>query len=347
MEIEKENDETSRAEHSKPEICMSKYENANKEKVKNENVTKNGIKKRDEESSFIRSLKPKVREFKRTIYMFRQSFLAMAGLSIVIFYLIVAALAPVLAPPEENQKDVYQRKVHYDEMHKDPSPEHPFGTDSMGCDVYYGVIWGTHISILMGTVIVGITVLIGSILGAMAGYFGGKLDDILMRITDVFLSLPSLILAMAIVVSLGRTLENIMFALIIVWWPAYTRIVRGQALAVRENKYVEAARAVGASEARIVWKHILPNCISPIIIQATMDFGSVVLTAAALSFIGFSYAGATTTEWGMMVSAGCRDITSGQWWTATFPGLAIFFFVLGFNLFGDGLRDLLDPRLRR
>ncbi len=298
-------------------------------------------------TSVMRSIRPKVRELKRTIYTFRHSFLAMTGLTIVIIYLIVAALAPVLAPPEANQRDLYQRKVHYDEMHQEPSSEHPFGTDGMGCDIYYGVIWGTHISIMMGTVIVGITVLIGSILGALAGYFGGKLDDIVMRVTDVFLSLPSLILSMAIVVSLGRTLENIMFALIIVWWPAYTRIVRGQALAVRENKYVEAARAIGASEARIVWKHILPNCISPIIIQATMDFGSVVLTAAALSFIGFSYAGATTTEWGMMVSAGSRDIASGQWWTATFPGLAIFFFVLGFNLFGDGLRDLLDPRQRR
>jgi len=223
---------------------------------------------------------------------------------------------------------------------------HALGTTVDGEDVLTGVLLGARISVRIGVIVVFVATLIGSLLGALAGYFGGPLDELVMRITDVFLSIPGLILAIAVAAALGRSLDNVMYALIVVYWPPYTRLVRGQALSVRENLYVEASRATGASELRVVTRHVLPNAISPILVQSSLDAGSVVLVAAGLSYLGLG-AQAGTPEWGLMVSRAFSFFPDPNWWQVTFSGLMIFLFVLGFNLLGDGVRDILDPRLRR
>ena len=225
---------------------------------------------------------------------------------------------------------------------------HVLGTTVDGEDVISGLLLGAAISIRIGLIVVVIGTLIGSVLGAVAGYTGGPLDELIMRITDIFLSIPGLILAMAVAAAIGRSLDTVMYALIVVWWPPYTRLVRGQALSVRENTYIEAARASGGSEMRVVGRHILPNTLSPILVQASLDVGSVVLVAAGLSYLGLG-AQAGTPEWGLMVSKGFTYFppAGNNWWQVGFAGLMIFLFVLGFNLLGDGVRDILDPRLRR
>jgi peptide/nickel transport system permease protein len=186
---------------------------------------------------------------------------------------------------------------------------------------------------------------IGSGLGAFSGFKGGKIDEVLMRVTDVFLAFPGLILAMAIAAALGRNLANLTIALVLVWWPPYARLIRGQVLSEREKLYVEAARASGATTTRTIFRHVLPNSIYPLLVNATLDLGGVILTAAGLSFIGFG-AGAGVAEWGLMIADG-RNYLFESPWMATFPGLAILLSSLSLNLVGDGLRDVLDPRLRR
>ncbi|MCD5408879.1 ABC transporter permease [Candidatus Bipolaricaulota bacterium] len=193
------------------------------------------------------------------------------------------------------------------------------------------------------TLVVGLTLAIGTVLGLVAGYFGGWVDELVMRVSDVFLAFPALILAIA--AALGPSLENAIVAMVAIWWPRYARVTRGQVLSIREVDFVAAARAAGASSTRIMLRHILPNCISPVVVQATLDLGEVVLTAATLSFIGFG-AQPPTPEWGAMVSVG-RNFLRDYWWYTTFPGLAILITVMGFNLLGDAVRDILDPRLRR
>jgi peptide/nickel transport system permease protein len=193
--------------------------------------------------------------------------------------------------------------------------------------------------------VIAISTLIGVVLGGLAGYFGGVLDEILMRITDVFLSIPYLILALAIAAALGRSIDHIMEAMIITWWPTYARLMRGQVLTIREQPFVEAARSVGANNSRILLRHILPNSLAPLLVQITLDLGAVLLVAAGLSFIGLG-ASPGTAEWGLMISDG-RAFMFHAWWYVTFPGLAIVLVVLGFNLLGDGLRDVTDPKLRR
>jgi peptide/nickel transport system permease protein len=221
----------------------------------------------------------------------------------------------------------------------------------MGRDIFSMVLYGAQISLKIGIVVVSISLLVGIILGTVSGYYGGRVDEVIMRITDIFLAFPALILAMAVTATLvandpkADRLMWVMVALAVVGWPGYVRLVRGTVLSVKENAYVEAARAVGASNTRIMMRHILPNCISPIIVTASMNFGTVILAAAGLSFIGLG-AEAGSAEWGIMVATGSRYIVH-HWWYATFPGLAILIAVLGFNLLGDGLRDILDPKLRR
>lgn len=296
-------------------------------------------------SSFRQAMQPRLREWKYGVYRLRQSVLAMIGLGLVAVYVLVALLAPVIAPPYD-AADPYEMRLSFREVLQPPSGEHPLGTGQGGIDLLYGVVWGTRISIIMGLSVTLVGAVVGTILGGIAGYFGGKVDELIMRLTDVFLAMPLLILAMGVAVALGRGLFNIGLALTIVWWPTYTRLVRGQVLSIRENQYVEAARAVGASDWRIITRHILPNTMSPIMVQATLDIGSVILISAALSFIGFGPAGSNFAEWGNLVSQG-QQFLLRAWWPVTIPGLAIFGFALGFNLLGDGLRDLLDPRLRK
>ncbi|MHB8606062.1 MAG: ABC transporter permease [Thermoplasmatota archaeon] len=301
-------------------------------------------------SAVRRALRARGEQVRYTAYLVREAPLTLVGGALVLLYVLMAVFAPLLAPPNDGwaeSSSPYDLKPFSADEAIAPSATHPLGTTEFGGDLWHGIVWGARVSMAMG---VGITLggaLVGLVLGLVAGYFGGWLDDVIMRVTDVFLSLPVLILAMAIAISFGRSLENVALALLVLWWPTYTRIIRGQVLALRENQYVEAARAVGLSETRIMFRHVLPNAIQPIIVQATLDVGSVVLTTSALAFIGFTGTATLFSEWGSLVSIGQQYLETGQWWTVTFPGLAIFGFVLGFNLLGDGLRDILDPRLKK
>jgi peptide/nickel transport system permease protein len=223
-----------------------------------------------------------------------------------------------------------------------PSAEHWFGTDDLGRDVFSRVISGAKYSLGVAVVILTLAVTTGAVVGAVAGYFGGFVDEILMRITDMFLAFPALILAIAISATLGPSLRNAVISLSTVFWPWYARLVRGQVLAIKSRDFVEAARSVGVPGFRLLYRHILPSAVSVVIIQMTLDVGFAILATSALSFIGLG-AQPPTPEWGAMISS-ARNYFRDAWWYITFPGLALTITVLGFNLIGDGLRDYLDPR---
>ena len=281
---------------------------------------------------------------KRLAYGFklvRKNPLTLVGLTAILILGIIAAVAPWIVPYPEDCRGATDVTKQF----LPPSLGHFFGTDELGRDVFSRVVYGTRISLVVGIVTIGLALAIGTPLGVMAGYAGGVLDEVIMRITDTFLSFPSLLLAMAISAMLGPNLRNAMIAIAISWWPWYTRLLRAEAISVKEQDYVAAARAVGASWMRVVFKHVLPNSIVPVIIQASMDFGGVILTCASLSFLGLG-AQPPTPEWGLMISTG-RTFFLTNWWIVTFPGIAIFVTVLSFNLLGDGLRELLDPKVRR
>ncbi len=275
---------------------------------------------------------------KEYIKLLKKSPLAMVGTVLVAIFLFIALFAPLLAPYDPIKQNL-------NNILQPPSREHPFGTDTLGRDILSRVIYGARISLIIGVLVVAISSMIGIVAGLISGFFGGYVDLIVMRITDLFLSFPALILAMAIAGALGPSLTNTMIAISLVWWPTYARLIRGQVLTVKNKEFVEAATALGESNIKIMFTHVLPNSVTPAIIQATMDLGAVILTAAGLSFIGFG-AQPPTPEWGSMISLG-RNYFLKQWWLATFPGLAILTTVIGFNLLGDGIRDLLDPRIRR
>jgi len=226
-----------------------------------------------------------------------------------------------------------------------PSSEHPLGTDNFGRDMLSRIIYGSRISLYVGFVAVGIGAVFGGILGAIGGYYGGRLDNFIMRCMDVLLAIPQIILAIAIVGALGTSLLNLMIAVGISQLPRYARVVRASALTVRGQEYVEAARAVGASDARIILENILPNCMAPIIVQSTLGVAQAILSAAALSFLGLGIQ-PPTAEWGSMLSSGRQFLRNAPYLTF-FPGLAISVVVLALNIFGDGLRDSLDPKLRQ
>jgi peptide/nickel transport system permease protein len=226
-----------------------------------------------------------------------------------------------------------------------PSWNHWFGTDDLGRDVFSRVISGAKYSLAVAAIILVIAVIVGTIIGAVAGFFGGFVDELLMRVTDMFLAFPALILAIAISASLGPSLRNAVIALAVVYWPWYARLVRAQVLSIKAREYVEAARAIGASNNRVLLRHIMPNAVSVIIIQVTLDVGYAVLATAGLSFIGLG-AQPPIPEWGRMITE-ARNFFRDAWWFITFPGIALSLTVLGFNLVGDGLRDYLDPRTVR
>jgi len=251
---------------------------------------------------------------------------------------LLAAFAPLIAPYSPTAMSLRDRL-------SPPSVSHFFGTDDAGRDIFSRVVYGSRITLRICVVVVGLTLVIGSALGIVSGYVGGWLDEMIMRLSDISLAFPALILAMAITAALGPSLQNAIIAMAVIWWPRYARIARGQVLIIREIDYVTSARAVGAGTLRIMFHHIFPACVSPIIVEATLDLGEVVITAATLSFIGFG-AQPPTPEWGAMVSIG-RNFLRDYWWYTTFPGLAILVTVIGFNLLGDAMRDILDPRLRR
>lgn len=255
------------------------------------------------------------------------------GLAIVLFWVVVALTVPLWAPYDPLK--IVARKL------QPPSMEHWLGTDALGRDVLVRTFYGARYSLAVATVVVFCSVLIGSVLGAVAGFFGGWVDAIVMRTVDVTLAFPPVLLAMSIAASLGPGLQNTALAVIVVWWPVYARLMRGQVLDVISRDHIEAARAGGASRFRLLTKHILPLSWTPTIISGTMDFGQVVLLAASLSFIGLG-AQPPSPEWGSMISDGAAYFYS--WWIALGPGLAILSLGLGFNFIGDSLRDILDPR---
>ena len=274
------------------------------------------------------------------IHLSKKNPLFLIGIGVVSLLVLAAVLAPWITPFPADAKFA----IHFGAKLKPPSMDHFFGTDALGRDIFTRVIFGARMSIQIGVTVLAIALIIGVPLGLVAGYFGGRIDDIIMRISDIFLAFPSLLLPLAIAAALGPSITNAMIAIAVAWFPWYVRIVRAQVLTVKEELYVESARSIGVSRVRILARHVLPNSMAPVIIQASMDMGYTILTAAGLSFIGVG-ARPPTVEWGLMITD-ARAYFLDFWWTVTFPGLAIFVTVLAFNLVGDGLRDILDPKVR-
>jgi peptide/nickel transport system permease protein len=263
--------------------------------------------------------------------------LAMAGLAIVVALLLMAAFAPLIATHSPTAQILGDRL-------QPPSAAHWLGTDELGRDIYSRIVHGSRLTLYIVALVVIIVGPVGLLVGTVAGYLGGWVDVVLMRITDVFLAFPRLILALAFVAALGPGIENAIIAIAITAWPPYARIARAETLTVRNADFIAAARLQGASSARIVCRHIVPLCTSSVIVRLTLDMAGIILTAAGLGFLGLG-AQPPLPEWGAMISSG-RQYLLDQWWVATMPGIAIFVVSLGFNLLGDGLRDVLDPRQR-
>ncbi len=272
------------------------------------------------------------------VHTMRQRPLALAGLAIVVLWLVIGVLAPVLPIADPDAQNLTQRL-------KPPGGAHLLGTDDLGRDIFSRIIWGARVSVPAGMAVILATGILGCALGALAGYFGGTVDTLIMRAADVILSFPSIILAMAITaVRGGPGLGNALIAVGFVLWPEYARLMRSQVLSIRENEFVTAARSMGADRNRILFRHILPSTDAPIIVKATLDVGAAIVLTAGLSFIGLG-AVPPTAEWGAMIKQGA-DKGLQYWWYALVPGVAIMSVVMGLNFFGDGLRDALDPRRR-
>lgn len=278
--------------------------------------------------------------------------LSTAGFTIIALFVAVATLAPVLAPPQEGTRDPYL--IPHEGFLPDPMPPragHPLGTTGNQYDIYYGIIWGTRTAFRVALVVVSISMAIGLLLGSTAGYYGGRLDEVLMRLTDVFLAFPGLVLAVVVTAVLGKGLDKVMIAIAVVGWPTYARLLRGDILSVKQRDFVDAARAAGAGDLRIIFRHVIPNAIYPFMVVAAFDMGVIVLVAAALSFLGLG-AEIGYADWGQLINMsrswilGVPGNAFIYWFTVVFPGTVIFLFVLGWNLLGDAFRDILDPRLR-
>jgi peptide/nickel transport system permease protein len=260
------------------------------------------------------------------------------GGAISLLIVLVALAAPLLAPYPADAGSA----THPEIALQAPSLQHLFGTDQVGRDVFSRVLYGARVSPVIAVVVLLIACVVGVPLGLAAGYFGGAVDEVIMRVTDVFLAFPSLLLALAFVAVLSPSLTSLTIAIAITWWPWYVRLIRGQAASVAGRPYVEACRALGIPRWRILFRHVLPNSVTPLIVQMSLDAGGIILTASALSFLGLG-AQDPVPEWGLMVAEGENYFTTA-WWVVTFPGLAILLTALAFNLLGDGLRDALDPR---
>lgn len=270
------------------------------------------------------------------IYHLRRNPLVLIGLVIVTFWLLIAIIAPALSPYQPLQQNLADRL-------QTPNSVYLMGTDELGRDMFSRVLWGAQITIPAGLLVIISGSIIGTLIGSIAGYVGGIGDELLMRFTELFMAFPTIILAMAVTAALGPDIKNAILALVIVWWPSYARVVRGLVLEINSQEYVEAAHSVGASGSYILFRTILPNCIAPAVILATLDIGNAIIVFASLSFIGLG-PDPSSPEWGRMVSIGIDFFD--QWWMWLFPGMAIASLVMAFNFIGDGLRDILDPRLR-
>ncbi len=269
---------------------------------------------------------------------FKKNKLALLGLVIIVVMILACVLAPFIAPYGYDEQN-------YDAISSLPSLEHLCGTDNLGRDIFSRLLFGGRVSLSIGIISVGIGILFGGSIGAIAGYYGGKLDNVLMRIIDIIMAIPSIVLAISICAALGPGLVNTMIAVGISTIPNYARILRSSILTVKQQEYVEAARAIGAGDKRIILKHIVPNSLSGVIVQASMGVGRAIISAASMSFVGLGMQ-PPNPEWGAMLSYG-RAFFRDQSYMILFPGLAIFFAVLSMNLIGDGLRDAMDPKLKR
>ncbi len=283
-------------------------------------------------------LEAKLRYIKDSFTLWRKNRLMIIGTFIILFLILVAALAPFLATHSP-----------YDQVLSDrlfpPSMDHFFGTDSLGRDIYSRVVYGARVTLTIAFLVAFISTPLGVVIGVTAGWFGGAIDEILMRLSDVFLAFPRLILAIAFAAALGPGVENAIVAIAIANWPSYARLARAETLTVRNNDYIQVIRTMGASNLRIMAGHITPMCLSSVIVRMSLDMGTIILTAAGLGFLGLG-AQPPTPEWGLMVSDG-RQFLVDQWWVSTLPGFAILVVVMGFNLMGDGIRDILDPHQRQ
>ena len=266
----------------------------------------------------------------------RRNPLAMVGLAIIVALLAMAAFAPWIATHDPLAQNLGNRLL------PPGTPGHWLGTDDFGRDIWTRIVYGSRITLYIVTLVAITAPVLGLLIGTVAGYFGGWVDQVLMRITDIFLAFPRLILALALVAVLGPGIENAVLAIALTAWPPYARVARAETLTVRTSDYIAAVRLQGAGSGRIIWGHVIPMCLPSVIIRVTLDMAGVILTAAGLGFLGLGVQ-PPTPEWGLMISSG-RKFLFEQWWVATMPGLAIFIVSLGFNLLGDGLRDVLDPR---
>jgi len=266
-----------------------------------------------------------------------QNPLMVVGVVVCVVWMLISIFAGQLAPYDPFQQNVMARL-------QGPSDAHWFGTDQLGRDVLARVLYGGRTSLPAGLLVIVTATVIGTIFGAIGGYIGGLGDELLMRFTEVFMAFPIIILAMAIAAALGPSVNNAVIAMVVVWWPSYARIIRSLVISVKSNEYVESARAIGASPVRVLFRTILPNCVAPALVMATLDVGNAILIFAGLSFLGLGPE-PSSPEWGRMVSDGIDYFD--QWWLSTFPGLAILTVVMALNFIGDGLRDLADPRTRK
>jgi peptide/nickel transport system permease protein len=288
--------------------------------------------------------------WERTLRRFRSSPLSMAGALVVLFFVAVALLAPLIAHPTERNPYMIPHSGYASDP-RPPGPGHPFGTTEEQFDLFYGVVWGARTAFLVGLSVVATAVAIAMILGSVSGFYGGRADEAVMRVTDIFLAFPGLILTVVIVAVLGQSVRNAVIAIAAVEWPSYTRLLRGEFLRVRDMEYVQAARALGGGDVRIIARHVIPNTIYPMLILASLNIGGIVLTFAALGFLGLG-APPGYADWGQLISlshnwiAGTAGDPFTYWYTLIVPGIAIFLFVLGWNLLGDAFRDIFDPRLQ-
>lgn len=277
----------------------------------------------------------KVAPTARALHFARRNILFVVGAAVFLAIVLAAIFAPLIAPYDPTE-------ISFADKLNAPGLPHLMGTNELGQDIFSQVLYGARTSLLVGVVVISLAIAIGVPIGLVAGYFGGRLDTVLMRISDVFLAFPPLLLPIAITAALGSGLFNAMVALAVSWFPWYSRIVRGAVMRVNNELYISAARAMGVGHVRIMLRHALPNSLTPIIVQGSMDFGYAILAAASLSFIGIG-AQPPTPEWGLMAALS-RTRFIDNWWTVGFPGLAIFITVLAVNLVGDGVRDTLDPK---
>lgn len=279
-------------------------------------------------------------DLRRIAYRFRQNQMSLIGLSIIFLFIFIAIFAPYLAPYPGHAGYGGEPGTNFEHKLEGPSSEYLLGTDQAGRDILSRIIFGTRLSLQLGLFVTGVAMGIGIPVGLAAGYLGGMFGSVAMRIADIFLAIPPLVLALAVIVALEPGLTNAMIAIAVVWWPWYARLTYGEVLSVKEETYIEAARGVGASLPRILFREILPNILAPITVKFSLDMGYAILVGAGLGFLGLG-AQPPTPELGTMTAQG-RNYLPTYWWYSTFPGLAIFVIVLGFNFLGDGLRDMFD-----